>query len=325
MKHHRGRNEGSISRRSNGAWRAQVYQKGTRISKDFRSKDQALAWIRTIQYQMDRGFLIRGSDITVAEYLTGWLENRQLALREKTVYQYSSLIKNHIVPFLGDTKIRELKLTDVEDFYTRLLDKGIGPRTVCIVQNVLHAALAKAVRYGIIAANPTQGATLPSYFHSEMRTLDPGQVSQFLAVAKGSSNYALYYLAITTGMRLGELFGLKWSDLDWETGTIHVNRQKQDVPGKESSLVEPKTRSGRRAIFLGKGSLEVLRAQQSYLSVCKSEKGDRWTENGLIFPNSVGNLGIIAISVPTSTEYWKKPGSPGSDFMIYGTQQHHCS
>jgi len=162
---------------------------------------------------------------------------------------------------------------------------------VCIVQNVLHAAMEKAVRYGIIAANPTQGATLPSYLHNEMRMLDPGQVNRFLSTAKGSTYYALYHLAITTGMRLGELLGLKWSDLDWTTGTIRINRQKQDIPGKGSSLVEPKTNAGRRCIYLSKGSLEALRFQQIHLSTCRVKKGDSWTEMDLIFPNTVGKLG----------------------------------
>jgi integrase len=240
---------------------------------------------------MDRGFLIRGSDITISEFLAGWLENRQLALRDKTIYQYSCLVKNHIDPHLGETKIRDLRLADVEEFYAQLIEKGIGPRTVCIVHNVLHAAMGKAVRHGLIAANPTQGATLPSYLHNEMRMLDPGQVNRFLAAAKESPYYALYHLAITTGMRLGELLGLKWSDLDWTTRTIRINRQKQDVPGKGSSLVEPKTRSGRRTIFLGKSSMEALRFQQAYLSTRRAKKGDLWTEMDLIFPNTVGKLG----------------------------------
>ena len=268
-----------------------MYQKGSRLSKDFRSKEQALAWIRTIQTQMDRGFLIRGSSITLSEYLAEWLDNRQLALREKTAYQYSSLIRNHIVPFIGETKIRDLRLSGIEEFYSQLVDTGVGPRTVQIIHNVLHAALEKAVRHGLLSANPTHGATLPTYFHNEMRTLDSSQVSRFLLAAKGSPYYALYHMAITTGMRLGEMLGLKWSDLDWSNGTIRVNRQKQDVPGKGTSLVEPKTRSGRRAIFLGAGALKVLETQQAYLAACRSEKGDRWEENDLIFPNSVGNMG----------------------------------
>ena len=145
MKHHRGRNEGSISRRTNGSWRGQIFQSGSRLSKDFRSKSEALAWIRTIQSQIDHGYLIRGSNITLNEYMTAWLDNRRLALREKTAYQYSSILKNHILPVFGETKSRDLKLAEIENFYSRMIEKGNGPRTVHIVHNILHAALEKAV------------------------------------------------------------------------------------------------------------------------------------------------------------------------------------
>ncbi len=251
MKHHRGRNEGSISRRPNGSWRGQVFQSGSRLSKDFRSKSEALTWIRTIQSQIDHGYLIRGSNITLNEYMNAWLENRRLALREKTAYQYSSILKNHILPVFGETRLRDLKLAEIENHYSRLIENGKGPRTVHIVHNILHASMEKAVKHGLIVRNPAHGATLPSYPRDEMRVLDPTQISRFLDAARPSQYYALYHLAITTGMRLGELLGLKWSDLDWKSGIIQVKRQKQDVPGQRSNLVEPKTRSGRRSIYLG--------------------------------------------------------------------------
>lgn len=208
MKRHRGRNEGSISQRRNGAWRAQVYQKGSRLSKDFRSKEQALTWIRTIQTQMDRGFLIRGSSITLSEYLAGWLDNRQLALREKTAYQYSSLIRNHIVPHIGETKIRDLRLSGIEEFYSQLVERGVGPRTVQIIHNVLHAALEKAIRHGLLAANPTHGATLPTYLHNEMRTLDSSQVSRFFLAARLCNETAFGYRIVSEHEDEGRSFGL---------------------------------------------------------------------------------------------------------------------
>jgi len=152
------------------------------------------------------------------------LESRRLSLRAKTAHQYSGLIGNHILSNIGNTKLRDLRLAGIENYYAQLSQKGVGPRTIRIFNNILHISLDKAVQYGWIISNPTQGATLPSYQHDEMRVLDPTQVIQLLVAAKQSPNYALFHMAIATGMRLGELLGLKWSDIHLGCGLVHVQR-----------------------------------------------------------------------------------------------------
>jgi integrase len=244
----RGHNEGSIHQRPSGKYRAQIYQSGKRVGKDFYTKAEALQWVRTVQSNIDHGFQLIGSSITLEEYLPSWLENRRLSLRAKTAHQYSKIIANHILPALGKVKLRDLRLVKIESFYSQLVQNGMGARTIRIVHNILHSSLDKAVRYGLIVFNPTQGASLPRYSHDEMMVLDTDQVSQFLVAAQYSPHYAFYHLAITTGMRMGELFGLKWSDLHWNSGVIHVQRQKQYVPGQGCTFTEPKTNAGRRTI-----------------------------------------------------------------------------
>jgi integrase len=91
----------------------------------------------------------------------------------------------------------------------------LGIRLVRVIHSILHRALNKAVKYDLVVKNPTQGAALPKYKHAEMKFLDESQIPIFLIAARGSKYEALYYVAITTGMRQDELFGLKWSDLHW--------------------------------------------------------------------------------------------------------------
>jgi integrase len=153
---------------------------------------------------------------------------------------------------------------------------------------VLHRSLEKAVRYGLILRNPTDGAVLPQYKHTEMMVLDETQVSQLLVAAKGSRHEALYHLAVTTGMRMGELFGLRWSDLHWVSGRIYVRRQVQYVPGYGWSFVEPKTRSGRRTIKLGEGVLQALREHLERQQDERVAAGERWVDHDLIFPSKSG-------------------------------------
>ena len=121
-----------------------------------------------------------------------------------------------------------------------------------------------------------------------MVVLDETQVSQLLVAAKGSRHEALYHLAVTTGMRMGELFGLRWSDLHWVSGRIYVRRQVQYVPGYGRSFVEPKTRSGRRTIKLGEGVLQALRKHLERQQSEQVAAGERWVDNELIFPSKSG-------------------------------------
>ncbi len=290
-KKYRGRNEGSIHQRSNRSWRAQIYKDGQRISKGFKTKAEALEWLRNTQVEIERGYVYHGLKITLEEYLLQWLENNVVSIRAKTNYQYTLITRKHIIPRIGKLQLRELRLTEIEKFYAELIQAGVGIRTVRVAHNIIHKSLEKAVRYGLISHNPSHGATLPRYRHGEMRVLDEGQVSQFLVAAQDSPYTALYHLAVTTGMRQGELFGLKWTDLQWNSGTLHIQRQVQKVNRQGWSFVEPKTRAGRRTIKLGEGSLQMLRLHKERQEKQKELVGNRWKEYGLIFPTSVGTPG----------------------------------
>lgn len=124
-----------------------------------------------------------------------------------------------------------------------------------------------------------------------MKILDEAQVGRFLIASQGSPYEALYHLAITTGMRQGELFGLKWLDLQWGSGTLHVQRQVQKVPRHGWSFVEPKTRSGRRTKKLGEGTLHVLRKHKECQASIRAIAVKRWQYYDLLFPTSVGTPG----------------------------------
>jgi integrase len=121
-----------------------------------------------------------------------------------------------------------------------------------------------------------------------MQVLVESHVTQFLVAAHESRHEALYHLAVVTGMRQGELFGLKWSDLHWNNGNLQVRRQVQEVRGQSWSFIEPKTRAGRRSIQIGEGTLQVLRIHRERQALQKAAAGARWKDYDLIFPSSVG-------------------------------------
>jgi len=287
----RGKNEGTIYKRDNGSWRAQISYSGKRFSKDFHKKSDADFWLREIRAEIAHGRVLWGGSIPLGNFLMDWLGQHRSALREKTAHQYNSLILKHIQPFFGQTKIKDLTPIGVDKFYLALQENEVGIRTIHIIHHILHAALNNAVKYGLLTSNPTQGAALPTYRFDEMQVLNKEQINRFLSAARESTSYALYHLGIVTGMRMGELLGLKWSDIDFESGLISVQRQRQYVPGEGITLVEPKTRYGRRTIKIGETSLLILQAQKTALAEKKKCAGRRWQEMDLVFPNSVGKPG----------------------------------
>jgi integrase len=284
----RGKNEGSLHQRPNGTWRAQLSVSGRRISKGFKTKAEAQEWLRSMQTQVERGFDYQAGKITLAEYLPQWLESHAVSLRPKTADQYRRVIEKHILPHIGDIQVKNLRIARVEQFYGELVQSGLGVRTVRIVHAILHNALEKALRYGLVVSNPTHGAALPRYRHGEMQVMDESQVTRFLVAAQDSPYLALYHLALTTGMRQGELLGLKWTDLQWHSGALLVQRQVQDIRGQGTIYQEPKTRSGRRTIKLGEVTLQTLRLHREHQQLLKASAGNRWKENDLIFPSKVG-------------------------------------
>jgi integrase len=285
----RGRGEGSIHQRSNGTWRAQISVNGKRISYGAKTKVECQAWLHQMHFQLVQGHDFQGGKSTLGEYLGKWLESYKVAIRPKTHHRYKGLVDKYIIPHIGNITLKDLHPLNIEKFYGDLLDSGVGPRNVRHIHAVLHRALEKAVGYRLILRNPAHGVTLPQYKPAEMQIWDESQVSVFLIAAESSRFKALYHLAITTGMRQGEIFGLKWSDLHWNSGTIQVQRQVQYVPGQGRNFVEPKTRASRRKIKLGEGTLHALRLHKEGQSTLIAVAGERWVDHDLIFPNTVGN------------------------------------
>lgn len=290
VQEYRGNCLASTTELVNGIWCREYFQNYKSIKYNFQKYPNNL--IRPLECPgLDQDLLSSNKTITLGEFLPIWLSQRRCALREKTAHQYSSIIRKHIDPYLGSSDIKKLNLLQIENYYAMLQARKVGVRTIQIIHNILHGALEKALRYGIVRINPTQGATIPVYHFDEMRILTKEQVHQFLAIAQKFPSFAFYRLALTTGMRLGELLGLKWSDINWELGTIMIQRQKQYVPGVGCSLVEPKTRYGRRTIKIGDSMLMVLQAHKENIDSLRKKARSCWVEMDLVFPNAVGRPG----------------------------------
>ncbi|WP_165772518.1 tyrosine-type recombinase/integrase [Tepidiforma thermophila] len=188
-----------------------------------------------------------------------------------------------MLPHLGDRRLTALQPLELERLYRRLLDAGLAPSTVRITHKIVHKALADAVRLGYLAANPADRAAPPRVVQATAGTvLGPEEARRLLEAARGDRLEALAVLALTTGMRQGELLALRWRDVDLEGGTIRVTGSLAWVAG-EYRIQEPKTASSRRAVALGELARSALRAHRQRQLEERPRAGPAWHDLDLVF------------------------------------------
>jgi len=191
-----------------------------------------------------RGIVVDDKNLTVSEYLDRFLEDVQRgSVRESTYSRDKYLITNHIKPVLGRVKLKNLGAMHLQRLYREKRDAGLSASTVQKIHHVLHKALSQAVKWDLIPRNPADAVKAPRPAPEEMHPLSAEETLKLLEAAKGDKLEALYVLAVTTGMRRGELLGLKWSDVDLENSTVSIRRTLTRTDnGKRVALGDPTAR-----------------------------------------------------------------------------------
>jgi integrase len=284
----RGQNEGTIYKRKDGTWSAQVSIQGRRLTKYTKTHTEARTWLRTTLTQVDNGITFLGAQMELGKYLEQWLVTVKTSVRPKTYDQYRQISTGHIIPILGRIKLKDLRPDQIQSLYNNKLKSGTSNRTVRMIHAVIHRALNQALQMGVITRNPSDAVIRPKLVKKEMKTLTDTQVQTLLLGVRGTRFEALYLLAVTTGLREGELLGLKWSDLDWITRHLSIQRQLQRLHDLGLVFSEPKSASGRRVIVLGTATVEKLREHYQRQQWERLAAGERWVENDLIFPTTIG-------------------------------------
>ena len=285
----RGNREGSIHKRSNNTWRAQISLQGRRISTTTKTKAEALVWLRKMQDEVEHGLSFESTQVTLKYFMDEWLVSVEQTLRFSTFTQYKQITYQHIVPYLGNYRMRDLQPSHIQKMYNDMVKQGRGYRTIYLSHAILHRALVQAVKLGLLLRNPDDATIPPKSKQKEMQFLNEDQVQRLLITAERMDDrfFALYYLAIATGMRLGEILGLKWDDIDLNQGIIKVQRQLTKCrTGFE--FTSPKTNAGIRQINLGSKTIEVMQSHLQRLQAEKLIAGDSWKDNNIVFPSTIG-------------------------------------
>ncbi|GER88990.1 site-specific integrase [Dictyobacter vulcani] len=286
----RANGEGTVYQRKDGRWVATIsLDNGQRKYSYFATQKEAVKAIREAHKLRDQGIILAGKDQTVAFFLETWLQDTaQPRLRPKTYIRYRQYVYRQIIPALGNIKLQQLMPQHLQKLYNGELRKGYSPQTVKHVHRVLHRALHDALRWGLVARNVCDAVDAPRVPRKEMQVLNAEQAKHFLYTAQGDPLEALYVLALTTGMRQGELLGLKWEDLSFETKRLQVKRTIARI-GKQGFVVdEPKTVKSRRNISLTDLALESLKRHKVRQHELRLKAGADWMEQGWVFCNQRG-------------------------------------
>lgn len=284
----RGNHEGSVHRLPNSHWRGLISHEGHRLSKVFSTQREYIEWVRKNRNQVSDGMSYASSQLTITEYMDGWLTIKKATRRYSTWLHYDWLVKGYINPTIGNIKLKDLRADHIQGLINQLLKSGTGVYTVRKIHDVLKCALNQAVKQDVIMRNPANQVDPPPKPHKEMTILTESQVSQLLVAAKGHRLEALYHLAITTGMRESEVIALKWSDLDWTKQSLKVERQLERPHGEGIQFSAPKTAFGKRSIKLGSKSIEIMHKHYKRQQTERITAGEAWKEYDLIFPSMVG-------------------------------------
>jgi integrase len=238
-----------------------------------------------------KGFVFDDENLTVGEYLDRWLSDAvRGTVRESTFSRDKYLATNHIKPSIGRIKLRNVSALHLQGLYRDRLDSGLSGSTVQKMHHVLHKALSQAVRWNLIPRNPADSVKAPTASTKEMHPLSAPEARQLLEAAgeAGDRLEALYVLAVHTGMRRGELLGLKWDDVDLDGSTVRV-RRTLTRKGTGYVLGEPKTKKSRRTVRLTQRAVDALRSHRRRQLEEKLAAG-RYEDSGLVFAGEGGGL-----------------------------------
>ncbi len=290
----RGNGEGSVYRRNDDRrWVAQwtvETPNGPKVRYRY-GKTQAEA-IRKRKEEMKKeanGLVLEADRTTVGEFLDRWIEDSVRGnVSPRTFDNYRSQVRRHIKPALGSVKLVKLGAARVQALYRSKLDEGLSPASVRYVHAVLSRALKQAYRWKLVTRNVADDVDPPVPQGKEARPLSPREARTLLQEARGDRLEALYALAVTLGLRQGELLGLRWDDVDLDARKLRVKHQLQRArDGSGLKLVPTKTRKG-RSIKLGVSDVSVLEAHRGRQAEEKRRSCGLYEDRNLVFATQIG-------------------------------------
>src|SRR5262245_17214599 len=263
-----------------------------RTKGGFHTKRDAERALAELVRTLDDGTYVARDPQTVAEWIDRWLETMRPKIRESTWRDYRNGLRR-VKAGLGQVQLQSLRPLDIEELYASLLQEGrrygggLAPKTVRNIHIALRRSLADAQRFGLVSRNAAALVKPPAPTRAELSTWTADELRTFLAAVADDRLMPAYRLFASTGMRRGEVLGLRWSDVDLDKARLTVNRSLTVV---DDDLVwsSPKTQRSRRTLSLDPVTVAVLRAHRTRQVEEKLAAGPGWIDGDLVFCNELG-------------------------------------
>lgn len=289
----RANGDGSVYKRQDGYWVGAfdvqtVSGARKRVVVYGRTKDEARDKLAKVQQQERSGIPVPDDSWRLGPYLEHWLENFVKRNRRPATYNlYEMMARLYLTPGLGSRTLTGLSVVNVQRFLDSRLEAGDSVRKVQIMRTVLSAALTRAVREELIFRNVARLVELPQWQRGTIRPWSGDEAKSFLAAAKSDPLHAAFVVLIFYGLRRGEALGLRWEDINFDSGTIKIRQQLQRIRG-DLLLAPVKTSAGKRDLPLLDLVRDALKLQEAQQAAYRLDMGSAWPETGLVFTTRTG-------------------------------------
>jgi integrase len=296
----RAKGEGSIFKEKTGYWCAKIeLPDGKQKRKRSKSQRVVREWLQEQRQAIQMNLVIKDDSILFGDYLDYFIEHFVAhSLARSTIHSYRYLIRDHIKPDLGHIRLTKLQPNDLQNLYKLKIESGLSRRTVQYIHAIIRRSLNQAVKLELLYRNPTDAVSPPRPKREPPQTLSAEQAKEFLRSIEDHPYYLIYFLAITTGMRKGELLGLQWEDVDLDRGKLRIKHTLIDIQGK-MHIGQPKSDKAKRTITLSSSVREALKEHQLRMEridgmVFSSNTGAFLSQRNLTrhFHTSLSNLGM---------------------------------
>ena len=274
---------------------------GKQIQKSVTGKSQkeVAQKLKELTAALDAGTYIAPNKMTVAQWLDTWQAEYLANVKPSTVSSYEATIRNHLKPGIGAIRLDTLTTHDIQEFYNSLRSpaekrKALSSKTIKNIHGILHHALQQAMLNNYIRTNPANACVLPKVSKKKVKPMNEHQIADFLKAIKGHKYENMFLVALFTGIREGEVCGLQWECVDFDNGTILIDKQLQSLRGKvrgdrEKYALIPTKNGKERTITVAPFVMDLLWKTKRAQDANRKDFGSDFQENDLVFTDEISN------------------------------------